>query len=519
VTFRNEPLLDLRHRGVRERLAASLAALDAELPRPVPVIVAGERRDEPGFGSFDPGEPERRVADATPATEADVDAAVAAAGSVAGTWGSLPAAERAAVLSRAAEHLRQRREAIAALAVRECAKPWPEADADVAEAIDFLEYYGARAVELEGSGSLIQIPGERNEMRYVPRGVVAVVAPWNFPVAIATGMTAAGLATGNGVVLKPAEQSPACGLAIVEALLDAGLPPAAISLLPGLGDVGAALVSHPGVHTVAFTGSGAVGVGIMRVAARVGDGQSHLKRVVAEMGGKNCMIVDADADLDEILPAIIRSAFAFAGQKCSATSRLLVHERVLGELVERLSGAMETLQVDRAERFGVDVPPLIDREARDRVSGYVEVARNEGAELIQGVAGPAGAGWFVAPTLAVGVPPGSRVLREEVFGPLLAVEEVAGVDEACDIVAGQPFGLTCGLFSRNPATVERVVARSPVGNLYVNRPTTGAMVGRQPFGGNRLSGTGAKAGGPDYLLQFVDSRVVSESTARHGLVI
>ena len=518
MRFANEPALDLRRAGVRDDLAGALDALDARLPLRVPVIVGGESRDDPGFGSHDPGRPGREVAAATEAGAEDVESAVGAAASVGEEWGRLPASRRRRVLAGAAAQLRARRAEVAALCVRECAKPWAEADADVCEAIDFLEYYGARAVELEDSARLLQVPGERNSMDYTPRGVVAVIAPWNFPVAIATGMTAAGLATGNGVVLKPAEQSPACALALVEALLAAGLPRGAISLLPGHGEVGARLVAHPGVHTIAFTGSGAVGVEIVREAARASEGQGHLKRVVAEMGGKNCLIVDSDADLDDIVPAVLRSAFAFGGQKCSAASRLLVHEGIADALIERLSGSIETLVVDQAERFGVDVPPLIDEEARDRVVGYRELARADGARLVEGAPGP-GDGWFVPPAIALGLPEGSRVLAEEVFGPLLALERVAGVERACEIVAGLPFGLTCGLFSRNPETVRRVAERSPVGNLYVNRHTTGAMVGRQPFGGNRLSGTGVKAGGPDYLLQFVDSRVVSESTLRHGLVV
>ena len=258
---------------------------------------------------------------------------------------------------------------LAALAVRECGKPWHEADADVCEAIDFLEYYALQAIALEGSNGLVQLPGERNTLRYAARGVVAVVGPWNFPLAIPAGMVAAGLATGNGVVLKPAEQSPACALAVVEAFHAAGVPPAALNLLPGEGDVGAALVAHPGVHTIAFTGSGAVGLSILKTAAELAPGQRHLKRVVAEMGGKNCVIVDADADLDDVVPALVYSAFGFAGQKCSAAARALVHHRVKDTLIERLHGAVDQLLIDQAERFGVDVPPVIEQAARDRING------------------------------------------------------------------------------------------------------------------------------------------------------
>jgi RHH-type proline utilization regulon transcriptional repressor/proline dehydrogenase/delta 1-pyrroline-5-carboxylate dehydrogenase len=402
--------------------------------------------------------------------------------------------------------------------VRECAKPWPEADGDVCEAIDFLEYYAIAAVELDRGRELVQVPGERNTMRYAPRGVVAVIAPWNFPLAIPCGMTAAALAVGNAAVLKPAEQSPASALALVEALHDAGVPPAALALLPGYGEAGAALVRDPRVHAVAFTGSSAVGLEILRAAAETPQGQSHVKRVVAEMGGKNCVIVDADADLDEAVPEIVHSAFGYAGQKCSAAARVLVHEATADRLIERLAGAVRVLQVGQAESFATEVPPVIEREAQQRVLRYREVAEREGTIAACAEDVPAG-GWFCQPTLASDLPDGSPVLREEIFGPLLAVSRVPGVEAACEVIDSLPFALTGGLFSRSPATVERVARRSPVGNLYVNRGITGAMVGRQPFGGNRRSGIGSKAGGPDYLLQFVEPRVVTENTMRHGIPV
>ena len=518
MSFVNEPLLEIRRAPVREMLVDALAEVDAQLPLRVPVIVAGNRRDEGGLASTDPGTPERVVADATVATTADVDAAVRAAGAGQREWERRGAAGRAAILSRAAGELRRRRTQLTALAVRECAKPWQEADGDVCEAIDFLEYYAQKAIELETADSIISLPGERNEMRYSARGVVAVIAPWNFPIAIATGMTAAGLATGNAVVLKPAEQSPACALAIVEALHAAGVPPEVMSLLPGEGEVGAALVGHPGVHTIAFTGSSAVGMEIFRRSTELAPGQNHLKRVVAEMGGKNCVIVDADADLDDAVPAIAYSAFGFAGQKCSAASRLLVHERIADTLAERLRGAIDALLVEQAERFGVDVPPVIEAAAQERVNRYLKIAADEGGRVYQPGKAPAN-GWFVPPSLVDQLPRGSRVAEEEIFGPLLALQSVASIEEACDIIGGSSFALTGGLFSRNPATVEYVSDRVPVGNLYINRHITGAMVGRQPFGGNRLSGNGTKAGGPGYLHHFVEPRVITEDTMRHGLVV
>jgi RHH-type proline utilization regulon transcriptional repressor/proline dehydrogenase/delta 1-pyrroline-5-carboxylate dehydrogenase len=291
-----------------------------------------------------------------------------------------------------------------------------------------------------------------------------------------------------------------------------------LSRLPGDGEVGAALVRHPGVHTIAFTGSLPVGLEIIASAAQLVDGQRHLKRVVAELGGKNCVIVDADADLDEAVPAIASSAFVYAGQKCSAAARVLVHEAIADVLLERLAGAVQVLEVGQAETLGVDVPPVIESSAAERVRRYGDLVRRTGTVAAEVAEIPA-EGWFCPPLLAADLPPDSPVLHEEIFGPVLAVERVADVAAACARVDELPYALTGGLFTRNPQTVREVSAASPVGNLYVNRPITGAMVGRQPFGGNRLSGTGTKAGGPGYLLGFVEPRVVSENTVRHGLVV
>ena len=432
----------------------------------------------------------------------------------------MPVEARARALTQAAAFLRERRHTAATLQVRECGKPFAEADADVCEAIDFLEYYAREAVRLDEGRELLQVPGERNTMRYVARGVAAVISPWNFPLAIPCGMVAAPLATGNAVVLKPAEQSPASALLLVEALRAGGVPEDAITLVPGFGDAGEALVRDPRVHTIAFTGSSPVGLEIVRAAAETPDEQGHLKRVVAEMGGKNCVLVDADADLDDAVPAIMRSAFGYAGQKCSAAARVLAHEAIADALLERLTGAMKALVVGQAESFATDVPPVIERDAQERVERYAAVAEREGT-LVEGGSNASidTAGWFCRPSLATDLAPDSPVVRDEIFGPLLAVERVSDMAAACDAVDASPFALTGGLFSRSPGIIEEVVKRTPVGNLYVNRNITGAMVGRQPFGGNRRSGIGAKAGGPDYVVQFVEPRVVTENTMRHGLVI
>jgi RHH-type transcriptional regulator, proline utilization regulon repressor / proline dehydrogenase / delta 1-pyrroline-5-carboxylate dehydrogenase len=516
--FANEPVLELRRAAVRAELSDALAAVDRELPLRVPILIGDSVREHGELVSTDPGDPERVVAVASRAGSEDAAAAVEAAAEAFPAWRRTPAGQRAQALIGAAAWMRERRLELTALEVRECAKPWLEADADVCEAIDFLEYYARGAIELARGRPLLQVPGERNDMSYAPRGVTAVISPWNFPIAIPCGMTAAALATGNTVVLKPAEQSPGCAYRIVQALRAGGVPAGAISLLPGEGDVGAALVSHPRVSTIAFTGSLPVGLDIVRVAATPAEGQNQIKRVVAELGGKNCVIVDADADLDEAVPAIVSSAFAYAGQKCSAASRVLVHEAISEQLIDRVAGAAATLIVGQADQLATEVPPVIERSAQERVERYGEIAARDGRLLVSSDARP-DRGWFCSPVVAADVSPDSTVLSEEVFGPLLTIERVPSLERACEIVDSLPFALTGGLFARDPTTVRFVRERTPVGNLYVNRGITGAMVARQPFGGNRLSGTGAKAGGPDYLLSFVEPRAVTENTMRHGLVV
>ena len=515
--FRNEPTLELRRSSVRAGLDGALARVDGSLPLSVPVMIGDGSRGGADLESTDPGAPERLVAQAAAASPNEVAAAVAEAERGAAQWRAVPASQRAAALLRAADWIRERRLELAALEVRECAKPWAEADADVCEAIDFLEYYARGAIELDHGRELLQVPGEHNELAYAPRGIVAIISPWNFPLAIPCGMTSAALAAGNAVVLKPAEQSPAVALRLVEALRAGGVPPAAISLLPGEVDTGEALVRDPRVQVIAFTGSLPVGRSIVQAAAATSE--RHFKQVVAELGGKNCVIVAADADLDEAVPAIVNSAFAFAGQKCSAASRVLVDDAIADQLSQRLAGAASVLLVGQARALETDVPPVIEREAMERVGRYRELAAADGAVIAQAPVPDGVDGWFCPATVVADLPADSPVLADEIFGPLLAVQRVRDVVHACEIVDGLSFALTGGLFSRDPRTIRYVRERTPVGNLYVNRGITGAMVGRQPFGGNRLSGTGLKAGGPDYLLQFVSQRAVSENTMRHGLVV
>ncbi|MGH9227073.1 MAG: aldehyde dehydrogenase family protein, partial [Acidimicrobiales bacterium] len=427
-----------------------------------------------------------------------------------------PARDRAAVLFRAAEWLRARRAEVAALEVFEAGKPWKEADADVCEAIDFCEYYGRAALRLDAGGVVESPPGERNTLRYQARGIGAVIAPWNFPLAIPTGMVVAGLVTGNAVLFKPAEQTPAVASKLVEALRAGGLPDGVLAFLPGMGEeVGAYLVEHPDVSFVAFTGSKAVGLGIVETAAVHRRGQRHVKRVIAEMGGKNALIVDADADLDQAVPIVLQSAFGYSGQKCSAASRLIVLDPVHDALVERLVGAARELRVGHPRAMGVDVGPLIDADAHKRVRGYVELAPSEGEVALAREDVP-DAGYFVGPVIVLGAAADSRLATEEIFGPVLTVSRASSFGEAVAMASDTDYALTAGVVSRSPSHIRLATDELRAGNVYINRTITGAVVGRQPFGGYGLSGVGSKAGGPDYLLQFVDPRAVSENTLRQG---
>ena len=391
-----------------------------------------------------------------------------------------------------------------------------EADADVCEAIDFCEYYGREARRLAAGGAVESPPGEANALAYQARGIGVVIAPWNFPLAIPTGMVTAALVTGNAVLFKPAEQTPAVAAVLVAALRAGGVPDGVLALLPGVGEeVGAYLVEHPDVSFVAFTGSKPVGLGIVEAAAAHRPGQRNVKRVIAEMGGKNAIVVDADADLDQAVPAIVYSAFGYAGQKCSACSRLVVLDAVADELLRRLVGAAAELRIGHPRHMSTQVGPLIDAEAHKRVRSYVELAEHEGTVLPAGDDVP-DRGFFVGPTIVADVSPRSRLATEEIFGPVLTVLRADTFEHALEIANDTDYALTAGVFSRSPANIRRAAAELRAGNVYVNRSTTGAVVGRQPFGGYGLSGVGSKAGGPDYLLQFVDPRVVTENTLRQG---
>ncbi len=516
--YEPEPMGEWRRATARASMAAAVARVEeGSLGQPVPARIGGRAvTTAETIESYDPACPSIVVARSARCGPAEAEEALGAARRAWPAWRMAPARQRAAVLFRAAAWMRERRAALAALEVFEAGKPWSDADADVCEAIDFCEYYGREAIRIDEGGVVQSPPGEHNTLRYQARGIGVVIAPWNFPLAIPTGMVAAALVTGNAVLFKPAEQTPAVASKLVEALTAGGLPDGVLGFLPGLGEeVGAYLVEHPDVSFIAFTGSKPVGLRIIEAAAVVRPGQRHVKRVVAEMGGKNALIVDADADLDQAVPIAVGSAFGYAGQKCSACSRLIVLDDVYEELVERLVGATELLRIGHPRDMAVDMGPLIDAEAHARVRSCVERAPEEG-QVVLAVDDVPEQGWFVGPIIVSGVRPGGRLATEEIFGPILSVFRAGSFDEALGLANDTEFALTAGLVSRSPAHIRHAAAELRAGNVYVNRSITGAVVGRQPFGGYGLSGVGSKAGGPDYLFQFLDPRTVSENTLRQG---
>ncbi|HEY2839599.1 MAG TPA: L-glutamate gamma-semialdehyde dehydrogenase, partial [Pirellulales bacterium] len=539
--FQNEPLLDFSKAEHRQGMADALAQVRSEFGQTYPLLIDGQAIETgQTIESRDPSQKDRVVGRVASGTVDETLQVVAAAQGALAAWSARPVEERADFLRRAAALMRARRYELAAWEVYECGKAWREADGDVCEAIDFCEFYSRMAVQMQGEQDSqraageggeydarsarivrgVDVPGEENRFYYLPRGVTAVIAPWNFPLAILTGMTTAALVTGNTVVMKPAEQSSVIAAKLMEIFQEIGLPPGVLNYLPGPGEtVGAALVEHPQVAVIAFTGSRAVGIAIYRRAAETsGQGPTPLvKRVIAEMGGKNAIIIDDDADLDEAVLGVVRSAFGYQGQKCSACSRAIVLDAVYDQFLSRLVEATRSLKVGLADEPGTAIGPLIDAEAQARVLDYIRLGREEGRAALAVDVGPlAQQGYFVGPHIFADVDAQARVAQEEIFGPVLAVIRARDLDQAIAMANGVEYALTGGIFSRSPAHLDRARREMQVGNLYLNRPITGALVNRQPFGGFKMSGIGSQAGGADYLLQFVIPRTVTENTMRRG---
>ncbi len=514
--FRNEPTADFADPSVGGTFVAAFDRIAHDLGRFYPLIIdGGEVETKKSISSVNPAEPDQIIGKTASAAPAEGDRAVIAARKAWQSWRAVPPEERAALLFRAAARLRKDRFDLAALQVLEVGKNWAEADADVCEAIDFLLYYGSEMMRLGPPRRLARYPGELNHYHYLPRGVGVVIAPWNFPLAIATGMTAAGIVSGNCVLLKPSSNAPVTAARLVAAFRDAGLSPGVLQFLPGPGEeLGNHLVSHPDIDFIAFTGSREVGLSIVRQAGITQRGQRNVKAVIAEMGGKNAVIVDESADLDEAVRGVMTSAFAYQGQKCSACSRVIVVEKILDRFCRRLVEAAKDLRIGPPRKPGFELGPVIDLTAQEKILRYIEIGKEEGELLFLGTA-PSG-GFYVPPAIFGKIDSGHRLFREEIFGPVLSVVEAPDFDSALQLANDSEYALTGGLYSRSPVNIDRVRHEFQVGNLYINHGITGALVGRQPFGGAGMSGVGSKAGGPDYLRQFMVPRTICENTLRRG---
>lgn len=518
LSFKNEPPTDFSRAEARRGMERAIGEIAAQFGKEYPLVINGRAvESKNSIASRNPSHKSQVVGRVSSAGPEEAGMAIEAARRAFKHWSRTEPGYRAEYLELAAAEMRNHRFELAAWEVHECGKPWAEADADVAEAIDFCMYYADQIRKLAG-GHRVDRPGEENVYSYRPRGVAAIIAPWNFPLAILTGMTAAALATGNTVIMKPAEQSSVVGYRLMEVLQNVGIPDGVVNFLPGIGEeVGPALVSSPDVHLVAFTGSRHVGLAINQTASQAEYQQGFVKRVIAEMGGKNAIIIDADADLDEAVLATTYSAFGYAGQKCSACSRVIVLDAAHDLFVDKLVQATRDLVVGPAEKPETTVGPVIDEEAYQRILGSLRQANELYPALVAGdVKELAGEGYYIPPHIFGNVDPASKLAREEIFGPVLAVIRAKDLDQAFDIANDSAYALTGGIFSRSPANLRRARQEMQVGNLYLNRGITGALVERQPFGGYKLSGIGSKAGGPDYLLQFLIPVNVTENTLRRG---
>jgi 1-pyrroline-5-carboxylate dehydrogenase len=509
--FRNEPYTDFTQPANRKLMESAMAKVRGLLGREYDLIIGGERiRCDAKFQSTNPSRPSEVIGIHQKATTELANRAIETAYKNFPVWSKTPALERVEILLRTAELLRERKYEFDAWLTFEAGKTWPEAEAEVAEAIDFCEYYAREMARLAGPQTVVQLPGERDEMRYLPLGVGVVIPPWNFPLAILAGMTCAALVSGNTVIMKPSSETPTVAAVFAELLLEAGFPPESFSYLTGSGGaIGDALVAHPNTRFVSFTGSRDVGLHINELAAKPQPGQIWIKRVVAEMGGKDAIIVDGDCDLDAAVEGVAVSAFGYQGQKCSACSRAIVHEKVYDEFLTKLKVRTERIAVGPTDDPANYMGPVISAGARKSIERYIETGKSEG-RLLTGGREVAGVGHFLPPTIISDVDSKAKVFQEEVFGPLLAVAKARDFDHALQMANDSQYGLTGAIYSNVPEHVEKAREDFFVGNMYINRKCTGAMVGAHPFGGFNMSGTDSKAGGPDYLLLFLQAKSIAQ---------
>lgn len=508
--FKNEPVLNFALPANDKKQKDALKAVRKKLGKKYEIIIGGKKiKTAKMLHSYNPSNQDEVIASFYKGDIAIVEKAVETAAKTFETWKYVPAAKRAAILFKAAAIARRRRFEINAYMILEAGKNFAEADADTAEAIDFLEFYGREMLRYAAKQPITPYPGEKNELVYIPLGVGAVIPPWNFPFAILVGMSSAAIVTGNTVVLKPSSETPMMGRLYVEIMQEAGLPAGVLNFVPGSGaEVGDTLVAHPKTRFISFTGSMEVGIHINELAAKVQPGQIWLKRVVAEMGGKDSIIVDSETNVDAAVQAVVTSAFGFQGQKCSACSRAIVDKKVYNEFVKKLKVKVDALSVGLAEE-NAPITPVISASAKKGILKYIEIGKKEGKLLNGGGIAP-GNGHFIQPTVFVDVPAKAHISLEEIFGPVLAVIKSKDFNDALKIGNNTMYGLTGAVLSRNRKKIEQAKKELLIGNLYFNRKCTGALVGVHPFGGFNMSGTDSKAGGRDYLLLFMQAKAMSE---------
>ena len=512
--FTNEPFYDFADPTHKRDMQAALGQVAAELGHEYDLVIAGHRiRTADKLASTNPARPAQIVGIHQLAEAEHAPAAVEAAVEAFKSWSRAPLEVRVGLLLKVSELIKQRKMIFCAWLTYEVGKNWAEADADVSECIDFMEFYAREALRLAGSTTPIQFPGERNQLRYIPLGAGAVIPPWNFPFAIMAGMTAAAIVTGNTVVLKPSIDAPTIAAKFFALLEEAGMPAGVVNFCPGQGPgFGSAVVAHPHTRFIAFTGSKKVGLEIHEAAAKTQPGQHFIKRTILEMGGKDAIIVDADCDLDSALDGVVASAFGFSGQKCSACSRAIVDASLYDLFLDKLVERVEAIKLgDPAHNFYCG--PVISPVAMKRVLDYIEIGKSEARLLTGGEPVELEGGYYVAPTVFADVAPTARIALEEIFGPVLAVIKSTSLDDALQIANSTEYGLTGAIYSHSEERLNRAREEFHVGNLYLNRKCTGAMVGAHPFGGFNMSGTDSKAGGPDYLLLFTQGKSIAEKVS------
>ncbi len=510
--FRNEPFTDYSQKANEDAMRAAIKKVRSEFGKTYPLIIDGkEIKTDDLMVSTNPGDPNEVVGKFSKASVKEAEQAMEAAGKAFESWKNVAPAERARYLFKAAAIMRRRKHELSALLCLEIGKNWAEADGDTAEAIDFCEFYGREMMRLSQPQPLTASSGEENELTYIPMGIGLIIPPWNFPLAILVGMTTAAIVSGNSVLVKPSSETPMIAYTFCKIMEEAGLPPGVLNFVPGPGSsVGDYLVMHKNTRFIAFTGSKEVGLRINELAAKPQKGQLWIKRVVAEMGGKDSIVVDKEADLDSAADGIVAAAFGFQGQKCSACSRAIIVADVYDEMVKKIKERTDKLVVGACDDRDINLGPVASKSAYESILSYIEIGKTEGKLTCGGGAVEGKDGFFIKPTVIADVKPDARISQEEIFGPVLAIIKAKDWTDALDIANNTEFGLTGAVYSKNRAHIEQARRDFHVGNLYLNRKCTGALVGVHPFGGFNMSGTDSKAGGKDYLLLFMQGKSVCE---------